>query len=79
VRLASPFVETLRELLEMRYLWERPIGLDNARLVAFLGGEPHTPLETALRATLADMGCLDAPDERQPAKSRSSSAIAPTR
>ena len=38
----------------MRYLWRRPIGLDNARLTAFLGEEPRTPLVTALRATLAD-------------------------
>ena len=29
----------------MRYLWKRPIGLDNAKLVAFLGEEPATPLD----------------------------------
>ncbi|HWA63143.1 MAG TPA: NAD-dependent epimerase/dehydratase family protein [Caulobacteraceae bacterium] len=55
----SPFVEMFRELIEMRYLWRRPIGLDNARLVAFLGEEPHTPLDDALRATLADQGLLE--------------------
>jgi len=38
----------------MRYLWNQPIGLDNAKLVAFLGGS-RNPLDTALRATLADM------------------------
>jgi nucleoside-diphosphate-sugar epimerase len=54
----SPFVETFRELLEMRYLQRMPIGLDNAKLVAFLGSEPHTPLDSAIRATLDDMGCL---------------------
>ncbi len=54
----SPFNETLRELLEMRYLWRRPIGLDNAKLRAFLGDVPSTPLDAAIRATLADMGCL---------------------
>jgi len=59
VRLAAPFNETFRELLEMRYLWQRPIGLDNARLVRFLGEEPHTPLDAALRAALIDMGCLE--------------------
>ena len=53
-RMMAPFDETLRELLEMRYLWRAPIGLDNAKLVAFLGAEPRTPLETAIRATLAD-------------------------
>jgi len=57
----SPFVEMFRELLEMRYLWQTPIGLSNAKLVAFLGEEPHTPLDAAVRATLGDMGCLDAP------------------
>ena len=51
-------METFREMIEMRYLWTRPIGLDNAKLVAFLGEEPHTPLDAAMRATLADMGCL---------------------
>jgi len=55
----SPFVELFRELLEMRYLWRRPIALSNARLVSFLGEEPHTPLDAAMRATLSDMGCLD--------------------
>jgi nucleoside-diphosphate-sugar epimerase len=78
VRLAAPFNETLRELLEMRYLWNRPIGLDNAKLVAFLGEEPHTPLETALRATLADMGCLAEPAYAEPPLCRPSSAMAPT-
>ncbi len=34
---ASPFVETFRELLEMRYLRRRPIGLDNAKLVRLPG------------------------------------------
>ena len=74
---AAPFVETFRELLEMRYLWRRPIGLDNARLTAFLGAEPHTPLDAALAATLADMGLLSPPAYPTVA-SRSSSVMAPT-
>jgi nucleoside-diphosphate-sugar epimerase len=81
VRLAAPFNETFRELLEMRYLWKRPIGLDNERLAQFLGEEPHTPLDRALAASLADMGCLQAPPYA-PATApawRSSSAMAPTR
>jgi len=56
----SPFVEMFRELLEMRYLWRRPIGLSDARLRAFLGDVPATPLDAALRETLGDMGCLEA-------------------
>ena len=59
----SPVVETFRELLEMRYLQRKPIGLDNAKLVAFLGAEPHTSLDGAIRATLDDMGCLPEPVE----------------
>jgi len=78
VRLAAPFNETFRELLEMRYLWTRPIGLDNARLTRFLGAEPHTPLDQALAASLADMGCLPEPAYMAPALARSSSAMAPT-
>jgi nucleoside-diphosphate-sugar epimerase len=61
VYMLSPFVETFRELLEMRYLQQKPIGLDNAKLVAFLGGEPHTPLDTAVGAALEEMGCLAEP------------------
>jgi nucleoside-diphosphate-sugar epimerase len=53
----APFVETFREMLEMRYLWTTPVQLDNQKLVAFLGQEPHTPIETALRETLTELGC----------------------
>lgn len=56
--LASPFVATLREMREMRYLWQAPLSMDNARLLAVLGQEPHTPLDEAVRATLAGMGNL---------------------
>ena len=56
--LASPFVATLRELREMRYLWQAPLAMDNARLLAVLGQEPHTPLDEAVRTTLAGMGNL---------------------
>ncbi len=66
VRLAAPFNETFRELLEMRYLWERPIGLDNAKLVRFLGEEPHTPLDAALRATLGRHGAAGRRPRRPP-------------
>ncbi|WP_322400587.1 NAD-dependent epimerase/dehydratase family protein [Massilia luteola] len=64
VRLAAPFNETLRELLEMRYLWRQPVRLDNARLVDVLGAEPHTPLDAAVECTLVGLGCLP-PAERQ--------------
>jgi len=58
VQVASPFVTTLRELLEMRYLWRQPVRMSNDRLRAVLGEEPHTPLDTAVEATLAGQGCL---------------------
>jgi nucleoside-diphosphate-sugar epimerase len=58
VWLAAPFVETFREMLEMRYLWREPLRLDNSRLVDFLGGEPHTPLEAAVRDTLIGLGSV---------------------
>lgn len=56
--LAAPFVATLRELREMRYLWQTPVRMENAKLLAVLGQEPHTPLELAVRATLKGMGNL---------------------
>lgn len=58
VRTASPFVETFREMLEMNWLWQEPLRLDNRRLVAFLGDEPHTPTVKAVRASLLGLGCL---------------------
>jgi nucleoside-diphosphate-sugar epimerase len=60
VTLAAPFVETLRELRRMRYLWNTPVRMDNASLVAALGAEPHTPLDIAVEETLQGLGCLGA-------------------
>jgi nucleoside-diphosphate-sugar epimerase len=60
MRLASPFVPLFGELSEMRYLWRQPIMMPNDRLVAFLGEEPSTPIDEAVRVTLADLGCLPA-------------------
>lgn len=56
---AAPFVEMLREMLEMRYLWNHEVLPDNAKLVAFLGKEPHTPLDQALQIALEGQGCLE--------------------
>ena len=76
IRLASPFVETFREMLEMRYLWRRPLRLDNAKLVAFLGEEPRTPVETALRDCLIELGCIKRPQVKALAASRKNAATA---
>ena len=58
MNLAAPFVATLRELREMRYLWQTPVRMDNASVLAVLGHEPHTPLDEAVRATLQGLGSL---------------------
>ncbi len=58
--LASPFVTTLREMREMRYLWREPVRMDNARLTATLQREPHTALDEAVEATLIGLGCFAA-------------------
>jgi nucleoside-diphosphate-sugar epimerase len=64
--IASP---TLREAIEMRYLWEKPLRLDNAKLLALIGPEPRTPLDEAVRASLEALGSLPpaaASDRRLP-------------
>jgi nucleoside-diphosphate-sugar epimerase len=65
IRILGRFDETLRELTEMRYLWRRTIGLDNRKLVAFLGQEPHTPLDSALREALDEPSTPAPPIDRR--------------
>jgi nucleoside-diphosphate-sugar epimerase len=64
LRLVTPFVPLIRELVKMRYLWQHDVALDNRKLVTFLGSEPHTPLDVALGETLAGQGCLPTPSAR---------------
>ena len=52
VRLGGLFSGLLREVLEMRYLWERRVALREDRLSKVLGNVPYTPLEQALKATV---------------------------
>jgi nucleoside-diphosphate-sugar epimerase len=52
---ASPLVTVFREMLEPCYLWQRPVRLDNTKLIRFLGAEPHTPIDAAVRATLVGL------------------------
>jgi nucleoside-diphosphate-sugar epimerase len=56
--LASPFITTFREMREMRYLWRESIRMDNSRLIAVLGKEPHTPLDEAVEAALIGQGSI---------------------
>ncbi|SOE13729.1 nucleoside-diphosphate-sugar epimerase [Hoeflea halophila] len=64
--LGAPFIAFFRELLEMRYLWRQPLHMRNDKLVAFLGAEPHTPLDQAMRETLRGLGCLEASASSDP-------------
>lgn len=54
VKLASPLVDVFHEMLEMRYLWHVPLQLNNEKLRALIGAEPHTPIAVALAATLGN-------------------------
>jgi hypothetical protein len=58
VRMGAPILNVFQEMLEMRYLWQIPLELDNAKLRAYLGSEPHTHIEQALAATLPGDGKL---------------------
>lgn len=54
----APFVPLLKELREMRYVWQEPLRMPNDRLVGAIGAEPWTPIDEAVRTTLAALGCL---------------------
>jgi nucleoside-diphosphate-sugar epimerase len=79
LRIASPFSEVMREMLEIRDFWQRPVRLDNRRLVELLGTEPHTLIDTAVTQTLAGLGCIDAgeTDDARPSPNLSSLANNP--
>ena len=59
IRMGALVNPTWHALLEMRYLWETPHALDNGKLTALIGPEPHTALPQALRQALGDLGWLD--------------------
>lgn len=73
--LAAPFVTFMREALEMRYLWQKPLRLDNSKLIGLIGPEPHTPLDAAVRETLTALGCLPA-TQSSPAPARTAGSPA---
>lgn len=56
--MAGLVVPTLASLASMRYLWHTPYRLDNTRLQALIGQEPHTPFDQAVCQALA---ALDLP------------------
>ena len=51
IQLASALTANMKQLVELKYLWDQPIRLNNSRLLATRGEEPHTPLDEAVRAT----------------------------
>jgi nucleoside-diphosphate-sugar epimerase len=53
MRLISPFSPMIRELFEMRYLWDTPHRLDGTALEALIGPLPQTPLDKSVSTTLA--------------------------
>lgn len=56
MQLSAPFSAMTREVLKMRYLWQRPHALDDTELKQLLGDVPHTPLESALSDALFALG-----------------------
>lgn len=56
--LIAPFNKTLREMMEMRYLWQQPIRMNNSKLIQALGEEPATPIDKAVEDTLKGFNCL---------------------
>ena len=60
MRALAPVVPILREVVEMRYLWETPHALDGRALARWLPAFRPTPLPVALRASLEELGRLPA-------------------
>ncbi len=52
VRLLAIFSAQMREVIEMRYLWNKPHSIDGSKLNAVLSDFTPTPLETVLRKVL---------------------------
>lgn len=61
MRLASFLMPMWREMLVMRYLWQRPHQLDDSALRTLIGPLPQTPLKQAVTASLGELGLLPQP------------------
>jgi nucleoside-diphosphate-sugar epimerase len=72
LRWLSPFSAWLRELVEMKYLWDLPVLLDDGKLQRFLGNVQRTPLQRALRTSLG----LAAAERAEPAPSQQLQRVA---
>lgn len=60
IRALGRVIPTWGALAEMKYLWDTPYALDNRKLTALIGPEPHTHLPEAAAAALADLGLITA-------------------
>ncbi|MEM7546430.1 MAG: NAD(P)H-binding protein [Pseudomonadota bacterium] len=58
LHLIAPFTPLMREVLDMRYLWQRPHRIDGALFHQLLPEFKATPLEQAVRASLEGTGHL---------------------
>ncbi|MBL8309621.1 MAG: NmrA family NAD(P)-binding protein [Burkholderiales bacterium] len=58
LRALSPMVPILREICEIRYLWNVPHALDGQALEAVIGEISSTPLHDALATALHELGVL---------------------
>lgn len=56
LRLASPFSPMMRAVTEMKYLWDRPHSLSEARLRKLIGPVPRTDIAKVLQSVLAPTG-----------------------
>lgn len=56
LRIGALVLPTYAAAVEMRYLWTTPHALDNRKLLALLGAEPHRPLAQAAAMALHDLG-----------------------
>lgn len=62
IRALGTVMPTLGALAALRYLWDQPHRLDNRRLCALIGDEPHTPWPLALQRTLQGLALVQAPE-----------------
>jgi len=60
LRLGGLFSPMLREVIEMKYLWDRPHRLDGSKLEMLIGTVPHTRPQAAIAAALREIGIAPA-------------------
>ena len=82
MRALAPFGGFAREAAEIAPAWRHAQRLDGTRLAELVGelpdAPPHTPLDAAVRATLADLGCLDAGSPSPLSTPSTPSSVSPT-